>query len=65
VVFPYQAIKVQDNYYSEDKLLFIEGGRREQLALVTRQQLCLFESASHCIKNKEAIYPAQFKEMVD
>ena len=60
-LFPYQAIKAQDNYY-EDKLSFIGAGGNEQLALVTRQQLCLFESASHCIKHKEAIYPPQFIE---
>lgn len=60
-LFPYQAIKAQDNY-SENKLSFIDAGRNEQLSLVTRQQLCLFESASHCIKNKEVIYPEQFIE---
>ncbi len=58
-IFPYCAIKAQDAY-SESKVLFTERGRGEELPLVTRQQLCLFEFASYCIHNKEVVHPQQF-----
>jgi hypothetical protein len=62
-LFPFIAIKAQDNY-TERNILFTNQ-RREKLPLVTRQQLCLFEKGYHCLKSKRIIYPPTFKEKVD
>ncbi|MEI6333380.1 MAG: hypothetical protein WCS87_02375 [Methylococcaceae bacterium] len=59
-IFPYSAIKVQDEY-SNSKVAFIKN-KNERLPLVTRQQLCLFEVAVNCIKSRDIIHPEQFKE---
>lgn len=57
--FPYNAIKAQDGYY-KSKIIFLEN-KKEFLPLLTRQQLCLFDFASDCIKSKNIVYPDQFK----
>jgi len=59
-VFPYCAIKAQDEY-SKSKVAFIQY-KKECLPLVTRQQLCLFEFAVTCIKSRNVIHPEQFKK---
>ena len=54
-VFPYSAVKAQDGY-SKSNVAFSDG-KKEHLPLVTRHQLCLFEFAADCIKQKRVIYP--------
>lgn len=56
--FPYIAVKAQDTpnlkHYSFRK------GKVEQMPTRTRQQLCLFRSASDCIVEKEIFYPNNY-----
>lgn len=58
-IFPYIAIKAQDRKTIHN-INFIDDNK-DLLPLITRQQLCLFNSAIHCIKNKNIVYPKQFQ----
>ena len=52
LVFPYHAIKAEDGRCVE-KIKFIDPklrNNREEIALVTRQQMCVFDTAKHRIK---------------
>ncbi|MFZ2727024.1 MAG: hypothetical protein WAX77_12280 [Methylococcaceae bacterium] len=60
-IFPYKAIKAQDKYHKSE-FAFIKNSKPSYLPLVTRQQLCLFDFAVDCIKNKNIIHPESFKK---
>ncbi|MDK6378379.1 hypothetical protein [Citrobacter freundii] len=60
-VFPYSAVKAQDNARSSSliRLNFIDG-HFEQLVSFTRQQMCVYEHAKHKIEFQRFLAPAEF-----
>lgn len=59
-VFPFVAIKVQDESEG-DTLEFTGKGKREFMYVgVPRQQVCLFEKGLPFLKEKELVYPEEF-----
>lgn len=61
--FPFLAIKAADAY-QEEKFNFIEN-YSAFLTVPSRQQLCLFDKAYDCIKEKYPVYPEDFKTEIE
>lgn len=59
-VFPFVAIKVQDES-ERGTLEFTGKGRRESMRVsIPRQQVCLFEKGLRFLKEKELVHPEEF-----
>jgi len=63
-IFPYIAIKAADKFSETTCVNFIDN-KYEALPLLSRHQLCLFEVAAGCIKNRKPIYPEEFKSVIE
>lgn len=64
-VFPFLAIKTEEDYVNKDQQFRFIDNYQAYLTLPKRQQLCLFAQAYGCIKSKQPIFPDEFKQQID
>ncbi|WP_145977728.1 hypothetical protein [Pseudomonas palleroniana] len=64
-VFPYGAVRAKDSH-AEKRLRFLPGGRREELNLVERHQMCVYNEFKDAAVTFDCfVHPAHFMDGYD